>query len=63
MMELSGEVLDAIRNKSYRLKPVSRSSSRQEKEKKKKGESSIGEILARRLAMGYMMEEDRRSIR
>ena len=61
-MNLSTDVLDAIRNKTYQLRPV--------KTQKKRRQSSppvdfnIAQILARRIAMGYGgMEEDNQSIK
>ena len=61
-MNLNTDVLDAIKNKTYKLRPV--------KTQKKRRQSSppvdfnIAKILARRIAMGYGgMEEDNKSIK
>ena len=62
MMELSVAVLDAIKNKTYNLKPVKKPEVKR-KARKENHDYNIGEILARRLAMGYGLEEDARSIR
>ena len=48
-MSLSVAVLDAIKNKAYRLRPVQKKDVIQNKPKNDFG---IGEILARRMAMG-----------
>ena len=60
MMELSGAVMDAIKNKTYSLKPVEKPTVAR-KARRDPQDYNIGEILARRLAMGYSMEEDSRS--
>ena len=60
MMELSGAVMDAIKNKTYSLKPVQKQTVKR-KMVREPQDYNIGEILARRLAMGYGMEEDARS--
>ena len=62
MMDLSGAVMDAIKNKTYNLKPVEKSNVRK-KVHRDNQDYNIGEILARRLAMGYGMEEDASSVR
>ena len=61
-MNLNTDVLDAIKNKTYHLKPVKRN-------QKKRRQSSppedfnIAQILARRIAMGYGgIEEDNKSL-
>ena len=61
-MELSGAVMDAIKNKTYSLKPVQKHNGKR-KLRREPQDYNIGEILARRLAMGYGMEEDTRSAR
>ena len=61
-MALSGAVLDAIKNKTYNLKPVEKIEVKR-KVRRENQDYNIGEILARRLAMGYGMEEDARSTR
>jgi len=60
MMELSGAVMDAIKNKTYSLRPVQKQTVKR-KMVREPQDYNIGEILARRLAMGYGMEEDARS--
>ena len=62
MMDLSGAVMDAIKNKTYNLKPVEKSNVKR-KVHRDNQDYNIGEILARRLAMGYGMEEDASSVR
>ena len=56
-MALSGAVLDAIKNRSYNLKPVDKVKVKR-KARRDHPDYNIGEILARRLAMGYGMEEE-----
>ena len=59
-MSLSMAVLDAIKNKAYRLRPVEKKDVN--KKQKPKEDFGIGEILARRMAMRYgeedIMEEE-----
>ena len=64
MMSLSVAVLEAIKNKAYRLKPVEKTDSKVKN--LPKDDLGIGEILARRMAMGYdgqeeSLEEEERS--
>ena len=54
-MSLSVAVLDAIKNKAYRLRPVEKIGSN--KKAKPNDDLGIGEILARRMAMGYGEED------
>ena len=61
-MNLSSDLLDAIKNQTYHLKPV--------KMQKKRRQSSppedfnIAKILARRISMGYGdIEEDNKSVK
>ena len=54
-MSLSVAVLDAIKNKAYRLRPVENIGSN--KKAKPNDDLGIGEILARRMAMGYGEED------
>ena len=61
-MELSGAVMDAIKNKTYNLKPVEKPAVKR-KVRRENQDYNIGEILARRIAMGYGMDEDIRSAR
>ena len=61
-MDLSGAVMDAIKNKTYNLKPVEKSTVKK-KVCRDNQDYNIGEILRRRLAMGYGMEEDAGSVR
>ena len=61
-MELSGAVMDAIKNKTYNLKPVEKPAVKS-KVRRANQDYNIGEILARRIAMGYGMDEDTRSAR
>ena len=61
-MERSGAVMDAIKNKTYNLKPVEKPAVKR-KVRRENQDYNIGEILARRLAMGYGMDEDTRSAR
>ena len=63
LMNLSSDLLDAIKNQTYHLKPVKMI-------RKKRRQSSppedfnIAKILARRIAMGYgNIEEDNKSIK
>ena len=60
-MDLSGAVMDAIKNKTYNLKPVEKSTVKR-KVCRDNQDYNIGEILRRRLAMGYGMEEDASSV-
>ena len=53
-MSLSVAVLDAIKNKAYHLRPVE---NKDIKKIKSKDYFAIGEILARRMAMGYGEED------
>ena len=62
MLELSGAVMDAIKNKTYNLKPVEKPAVKRKVRRENK-DYNIGEILARRMAMGYGMDEDTRSAR
>ena len=55
-MSLSVAVLEAIKNKAYRLKPVEKTDSKVKN--LPKDDLGIGEILARRMAMGYDGQED-----
>ena len=61
-MDLSGAVMDAIKNKTYNLKPVEKSNVKR-KVCRDNQDYNIGEILRRRLAMGYGLEEDASSAR
>ena len=61
-MDLSGAVMDAIKNKTYNLKPVEKCTVKK-KVFRDNQDYNIGEILRRRLAMGYGMEEDASSVR
>ena len=61
-MDLSGAVMDAIKNKTYNLKPVEKPAVKR-KVRRANQDYNIGEILARRIAMGYGMDEDTRSAR
>ena len=54
-MSLSVAVLDAIKNKNYHLRPVEKKDIN--KKQKPKNDFGIGEILARRMAMGYGEED------
>ena len=54
MMSLSAAVLDAIKNKTYTLKPVERNIRKKESNE----DHGIREILSRRMAMGYAEEEN-----
>ena len=51
MMTLSEAVLDAIKNKSYSLRPIERED--RMKKSKPKEVFGIAQILARRMAMGF----------
>ena len=55
VMSLSVAVLEAIKNKAYRLKPVEKIDSNGKNAPK--DDLGIGEILARRMAMGYGQED------
>ena len=55
LLSLSVAVLDAIKNKAYRLRPVENIGSN--KKAKPNDDLGIGEILARRMAMGYGEED------
>ena len=61
-MDLSGAVMDAIKNKTYNLKPVEKPAVKR-KVRRANQDYNIGEILARRIAMGYGMDEDTLSAR
>ena len=62
-MSLSVALLEAIKNKAYRLKPVEKTNSNLTT--LPKDDLGLGEILARRMAMGYgqedSLEEEERS--
>ena len=62
-MSLSVAVLDAIKNKAYRLRPVDK---KDIKKVKPKDDFAIGEIFARRMSMGYgeedIMEEEGKDV-
>jgi hypothetical protein len=62
MMDLSGAVMDAIKNKTYNLKPVEKPAVKR-KVRRANQDYNIGEILARRIAMGYGVDEDTQSAR
>ena len=50
-MNLSEAVLDAIKNKTYSLRPLGKED--EKKKTKLKEDLGIAQILARRMAMGY----------
>lgn len=58
-MSLNEDVLDAIKNRTYVLRPVTRKG---RERRVTEDDLAIGQILKRRMAMGYVMEEDTMSI-
>ena len=64
---LNTETLDAIKNKSYQLRPVRKNLPAKKRNlsgSDSDGEQNIGQILARRISMGYNnFEEDNISIK
>ena len=52
LMSLSADVLDAIRNQTYRLRPV-RITEKARRQSSPPEDFNIAQILARRVAMGY----------
>ena len=60
MMTLSEAVLDAIKNKTYSLRPLKKEDAR--KKRNSNQDLGISQILARRMAMGYkdIQEEEER---
>ena len=64
---LNTETLDAIKNKSYQLRPVRKNLPAKKRNfsgSDSDGEQNIGQILARRISMGYStFEEDNISIK
>jgi hypothetical protein len=59
MMSLSVAVLDAIKSKAYHLRPVEK---KDIKKQRPKNDFGIGEILARRMAMGYGDDDEEDAI-
>ena len=67
MMSLNTDILEAIKNKTYHLRPVQEEPLESEMRSQSRTQSldmSLGHILARRVAMGYGLqgEEDARSV-
>ena len=64
---LNNETLEAIKNKSYQLRPVRKNLPAKRRNfsgSDSDGEQNIGQILARRISMGYNnFEEDNISIK
>jgi hypothetical protein len=62
-MNLSSDLLDAIKNQTYHLKPV-KMIQKKRRQSSPPEDFNIAKILARRIAMGYgNIEEDNRSIK
>ena len=62
-MNLSADLLDAIKNRTYRLRPV-RITEKKRRQSSPAEDYNIAQILARRIAMGYgEPEEDSRSVK
>ena len=63
LMNLSSDLLDAIKNKTYHLKPV-KMIQKKRRQNSPPEDFNIAKILARRIAMGYgNIEEDNKSIK
>jgi hypothetical protein len=62
-MNLSSDLLDAIKNQTYHLKPV-KMIQKQRRQSSPPDDFNIAKILARRIAMGYgNIEEDNKSVK
>ena len=62
-MRLNNETLEAIKNRKYQLRPV-RMMAPQKKRRMSTSDCDLGQILSRRISMGYStIEEDTVSIK